>query len=127
MEDQLVTFETAKLAKEKAFDERITNYFQIGVISKGVQEHTLLVPQKITSLFPNEALWARPTQSLLQRWLRDVHNIYITVQPVIFTGDREPSYFAPVLNNTTINTRWKFDSWEKALEEGLMESLKLIK
>ena len=76
MQETLVTFETAKLAKEKNFnipcDARWWMEFgswreskQGAVKCKNSEEYSI----------------SRPTQSLLQKWLREVHNIHLMVEP----------------------------------------------
>jgi hypothetical protein len=69
--EEIVTYEVAKLAKEKGFNEKCNFYYQKGVIStdgcfnrynKGV-----------------EYICSAPTQSLLQRWLREEKGVTICV------------------------------------------------
>jgi hypothetical protein len=71
-----------------------------------------------------------PTQSLLQKWLREVHNIYVsTRESLAITGELE---YVCTVNGKYINHGIKykpinrFDTWEEALEIGLQEALKLI-
>lgn len=69
---------------------------------------------------------AAPTQSLLQKWLRDEHNIIVETQfDSVSFGYR---IFNPNLVSNHFSD-WKFDRWnfEQALEEGLKEALNLIK
>lgn len=67
--DEIVTYEVAKVAKEMGFNEKCNFYYQKGVIStdgcfnrynKGV-----------------EYICSAPTQSLLQRWLREEKGIIV--------------------------------------------------
>lgn len=69
--DEICTYEVAELAKEKGFNEKCNFYYQKGVIStdgcfnrynKGV-----------------EYICSAPTQSLLQRWLREEKGYAISV------------------------------------------------
>jgi len=99
MTDTLITPETARIAKEKGFNNWETDL--------------------------NEEFFGRPTQSLLAKWLRD-RGIHVWVYPhlgteVWYTGAiwGVGSQAARELNN--------FDSsYEEALEKGLQEGLKLI-
>lgn len=59
-----------------------------------------------------------PTQSLLAKWLRKVHNIH--VYPVYI--DKGYEYYI----NTTQSDGW-YETYELALEAGLQEALKQIK
>ena len=81
MEEQLVNFETAKLAKEKGFN--IKTYK--GYLSETIVEYFDTYPSdsiRLSEKYSNSALkndWlcTAPTQSLLQKWLREKHNIEI--------------------------------------------------
>lgn len=123
MEEDLITFETAKLAKEKGFTLREVgshtyNYFGddgiLGCISWG----HLNLDQP-----------AQVPQSLLQKWLREKHEI--NVVPAFSKFSRTYGYKIYFIENggtEEINGQYsKFISHEKALEKGLQESLKLIK
>lgn len=61
MEEQLISFATSKLAKEKGFNE----YHKQNSCKKGIEKVHLTY------------------QSLLQKWLRDKHNIHIYIKPYI--------------------------------------------
>lgn len=72
MQEELITFETAKLAKEKGF----IKYTNFRYMSKDV-EGCLVNIGDLTTLAGADI--SAPTQSLLQRWLREVHNIDVKV------------------------------------------------
>jgi len=118
MIEQLISFETAKLAKEKGVS--IYGYLQdvwLGNKYKGKKEIMVF------GLGNSSVL---PTQSLLQKWLREVHNIDIDLQ-------KHSSGYIAVLRvhytisgNKIIKTSL-FNTYEEALEKGLVEGLKLIK
>jgi hypothetical protein len=113
MKDQLISFETAKLAKEKGFNEAVYGRYMFN-------------PNEIESYDKmhrnswDENYLAAPTQSLLQGWLRDVCGIVVTIQ---FTSFGQ--YWFNIDNKK--KTGDKFDTYEQALEKGLQEALKLIK
>lgn len=73
IQEQYVSFETAKVLKEKGFDE----WCQMGYNGEGKllpfinMENSRLLPE-----YPCKA--SAPTQSLVMRWLREVHNIDVT-------------------------------------------------
>jgi len=117
---QLITFETAKLAKEKGFD-LISN-------NPAVTAHN--VGKRVTLTGHN-----LPPQSVLSRWLREKHNIH--VNPISNFTARFGDYNLEIvsINKGVVNSiifrekgRLKsfFDSHEEALEKGLQEALKLI-
>jgi len=114
MQEELIQFETAKLAKEKGFDVQYPNgrYFN----------GRLITGENIMGI-------AAPTQSLLQKWLRDEHKIDIGVNI-----DINNLYEVSVLYKDDCNYYGDmqmddqgFKTYEEGLELGLQEALKLIK
>ena len=74
----------------------------------------------------------RPTQSLLQKWLREVHKLHVNIimyeywyPEVEIINDRAESYPHP--NYEYPNGKVDYETYEEALEIGLQEALKLIK
>lgn len=129
MKEQLINFETAKLYKEKKFRESCSNTYENKVL---IYLNTEDYPESHNDYY-NE--YSAPTQSLLQKWLREVHNIHFHIYHgnnrkwCIDIYDISPSiqedYCAGLLNqpNEFIN----YKTYEEALEKGLQEALKLIK
>ena len=101
MKDEIITLETAKLAKKKGFNIPVSDYIN---------------PDSI------EENYSAPTQSLLQRWLRETHNTHITIR--CKRTDLSLDGFWYVINSLESKM---FNTYEQALEEGLYEALKLIK
>jgi hypothetical protein len=116
MQEELITFETAKLAKEKGFSIPGENIYE---------NEELLCEVEFKNWNNGTLCLSAPTQSLLQRWLREVHKINIVIQ--YWTG---PKPHKPVLHyRTTVNENFfgeHYVTYEEALEEALFESLKLI-
>ena len=114
MIEQLVEFETAKLAKERGFNEECWDYYDNGGVSR----------PNITKVSNKMKLISAPTQSLLQKWLREVHNIKLTVmfRENSITGTESWDWLIK-----GIDVFYKrFKTYEEALEKGLIEALKLI-
>ena len=153
MEDTLISFETAKLAKEKEFLE-ISNY-PLWFNSNGVEASDFedLWNVKKSEYFKHECI-LRPTQSLLQKWLREVHNIHIEVLPryqpkklnteeVLYSWAISCKPFDKYDGHNDVLNHWigihngapyiedifyhVVKTHEEALEFGLQEALKLIK
>ena len=112
MREQLITFETSKLAKEKGFED-ITDCTPFECVD--------------TLKYPKGEVFVKPTQSLLQKWLREEHDLDVNVMCL-----RYKRYFYKIfkhdvmliqLNDVVIS----YPTYEEALEEGLQEALKLIK
>lgn len=133
MEDQLVKFETAIFAKEKGFNIP-TLYFYLD----GSLRYNHSIKLRNSNTLPGTIDVSAPTQSLLQKWLRDVHNIdiQITLVKAGYNEYKVEIYKRP--ENTNEYTYFfikeedcvyikYFHTYEEALEEGLQEALKLIK
>jgi hypothetical protein len=117
MEEQLISFETAKLAKEKGFNiECETQFHDKGIFQLATSENT----------------FERPTQSLLQRWLREVHKIQINVFSEWCKNKNKVTFsnYITSLEGIMIGLHHvmsEFDTYEEALEKGLLKALELIK
>ncbi len=123
MSDTLVSFETAKLAKEKGFPDILgLTYSQDGRL----EGHRSIN-------------YPAPTQSLLQKWLREKHDTHIEISLVDNSRTYHWEYTVVTSNDRDFNDEYCFDSaknhynneefktFEEALEKGLQEALKLIK
>ena len=115
MQEQLITFETAKLAKEKGFVITQIRWFNKQGIAQGFNTG------------PLDDVFYRPSQSLLQKWLREVHGIHVWLIP----AEVDKTYRAYVghgikLDLLECSYTQSFFTYEDALEEGLQEALKLI-
>jgi len=122
MNEQLIEFETAKLAKEKGFNIPCDGRWWIEPASSWKFSKQGAVKCNNSS---DDSI-ARPTQSLLQKWLREVHNIDVYVQPVRFTGYIEIGYYTYSVMGEIPVKNYRYNSWEEALEVGLLEGLRLI-
>ena len=101
IKESYVSFDTAKLLKEAGFEA----------------ECGFIVDDDGRKLY-------RPTQALAARWLREAHNIDVMVD--VYNRDY---YVCNVYKNKhlMIIRNIVTSSFEKALEEGLREAIKLIK
>jgi len=113
MEEQLINFGTAKLAKEKGFNILTDMFFTI----KG-DKYLIRYLDKVAS--PTGI--ACPSQSLLQKWLREVHKIHMYIELTI-KGFGIDMFSEP---KGRCNIRKYYKTYEEALEESLQEALKLI-
>lgn len=137
MKEQIISFELAKLAKDKGFDVE-SLYFYTKPNSKmyAIDEEIRAYEIKNTArklyecgkhaALNRESVLLAPTQGLLQKWLREKHSIDVIVDKV----DSTPSsgyYFNIYREN--IEDEYgiiKFNTYEDALEKGLEEALKLM-
>ena len=128
MQEQRISFETAKLAKEKGF---ILNYPTACYTDDGqlwVSEN--LLSERITGKPKPLLIFNAPTQSLLQKWLREKHNIHIEIDLDIddrFYILKPYKYVVDIYQDVDHKfIKELIDSYEEALEIGLQEAFKLI-
>ena len=123
MKEQLISFKTAKLAKEKGFDVSVDRYYDfigdtcsnMGMINFNVSK---------------SELYSAPTQSLLQKWLRENHTIHCVSIPT-YQYENKPSWFYYVQNlesGCAIITQGSnpMDDYYNALELGLQKTLEYL-
>jgi len=131
MKEEIVLFETAKLAREKGFiDKDVDSFynddgtFELNPIDYKDKKEVL---SKEFSL--RYDIYLAPTQSLLQKWLRDKHGVHIT--PIYWDLDYKVySYLIDTTfskYNIDVDDNTEYTTYEEALEIGLQEALKLIK
>ncbi len=128
MKDELISYEVAKLAKEKGFNE-LCGYCYI--------EGERLIIHVTQNERTRVDCYTASTQSLLQRWLREVHKISTECYYLNLPNNEE-------LDDTSIK-KWAisihdifpyttefyegfetYNSYEEATEIALLEALKLI-
>lgn len=134
MEEQLISFETAKLAKEKGFKIPTEVMYKGNEKSYGHNNEWGIDEKRLDGEFPytNQQWYSIPTQSVLQKWLREVHNIHFEIKPIFDVKDNLKPYHISVIKNPSgkdfeYKIVGSLDTYEEALEIGLQEALKLIK
>ena len=127
MTEELVTLETAKLLREKGFNEPC-------MIAINIEDGRQYGTRRTNSELPIKVC-SYPTQSVAQKWLREIRGVYVYVEPVI--GKRWKLSFCD-FNVPTEESDWMeneinkgngykvYVTYEEALEAGLQEALKLI-
>lgn len=166
MKEQRIEFKTAVVAKRKGFPQDLFNtgwYNELGVANGRTDINKK--GQCFVEAYPNvKCNYGQPpraykrefilesytsvTQSLLQRWLRDMGGIEVAVIPAYsslelpglgYALDEKHSFgtdntlnFLCIVNNQKIREDGiddyycYHDTWEEALEKGLYEALKLL-
>lgn len=145
MKEQLIEFSTAKLAKEKGFDVKCGKWYvetlkhELDIPRSGLVKFPAHKP-RVLHHEPKED-WhiihcSAPTQSLLQKWLKEVHQLFVEVniemivrgQEIfcvsIFSNDERKISDFGIIRMLKITS---YKTYEEALEIGLQEALKLIK
>ena len=135
---ELVSIETATLAREKGFDWEVSYLHQLpdsmnhdGARYKLLHRSGRLETNQISTMglgyHPNhyDGYVSLPSQSLLQKWLRDVHMIFVNPNYDHIRNDGS-SYVKYGVMTKSSNSKEGFDTYEQALEAGLLKALKLI-
>ena len=124
MTETLITFETAKLVKQKGFNEPCDSWFFEN--ADGLHNNA---SEWVNSMLAIDN-YSAPTQSLLQKWLREKHTI------IVLVGLKESSlslytptieYIASKTTSLIAHFPTHFKTYEEALEFGLLKGLKRIK
>jgi hypothetical protein len=139
MEEQLITLETAKIAKEKGFklNHGCDSYYVVledSYLEDHYKHEDVLLYSKGQIKLSSKSLYNTmcenvgdaPSQSILQKWLRDEHNIDIEISVHLRNGGRRyrSDIFIYGFHDKEMEEQ---ETYEDALEEGLQEALKLIK
>lgn len=144
MQDELITLETSILAKEKGFNEWCGTQYSKYIKdckpykSGDIERHNNSMRNSCCFSSDSHINYACPTQSLLQRWLFEIHNIYTTSLPHrnIEDGHIKLTFYSVLIKDLGQNifceadslgaSVEEFESPEQALEAGLQQALKLI-
>lgn len=133
IEEQFVSFETAKLLKEAGFDvPTSTHYSNSGEVwqSSAPEDYNDDKSCKACS---------RPTQALAAKWLCEVYGLHVMITPYYDCSvdadgeivDKRMYWGYMILYAATGNLAEdndeRFDNYEQALEAGLRKVIKLIK
>jgi len=156
MTEQLITFETARLAKRVGFSTKVQKYYTVirgntpnktlgGIYNLGevcssprigyiTDKYNYNSIEDYNYEGSDQEYVSAPTQSLLQKWLRETHNIHIKIeisnigryyfQIYQFEPKNKSNVLFFISQNVGLS---KYDVYEEALEIGLQEALKLIK
>lgn len=126
MKEQKISFETAELAYSKDFHEFGVDFDYLSQFKNTSKIDTFL-----------------PTQSLLQRWLRDTHQLFINIDSTLLIDGTSINHswdicygkqyvkrmeYTPATKEDgfTLTDKGNYNSYEKALEIGLQNALNII-
>lgn len=103
--EQYVTYETAKMLKEAGFDIACRNWY---------------ADDNLDSI-------NAPTQQLAARWLREYYSIHVSIEPyanmwhwILWKTN------GTFVSNSSKAVKKEFESYEKGMEAGLQEALRII-
>ena len=128
---RIVSFKVAELAKQLGFDLRCSYYYDLTKFGETPVEWVgKLNANELTTTSDEGKIIScnfttAPTQSELQTWLRNEHNLNISIQLGYGIPDSWWSYFIQSIEDDSvlIDTDKEFTSYEDALEEGLLHCL----
>ena len=116
LKEKLISFETAKLAKEKGF--------HISSRGEGMGKRVFINGELVNTIFSSKDHIHAPTHSLLQKWLREVHNIHITITSI--SQESWQYHIQKPGDKLGDNYNEDFENFEEALEVGLYQALLLL-
>lgn len=116
------SFRTAKLLKEKRFNEECVYFYDYYA-----ESDDCVVCSNGKSINCNEfpTYYSMPTHQMAMAWLREVHNIYINIQPDFPSNKDYKMYWcwsASILHKNCINMRANhcyLDTYEEATEAAI--------
>jgi hypothetical protein len=114
IKEDYVSFEVAKLLKEKGFDEPCRSLY----------EEKILCVNTVCDYFNSElsSYVCAPTHQMAMKWLREVHNIFIQIELYNKNGD----YCFEVFKNThrmIVEKNEVYNTYEEACEAALKHCL----
>ena len=120
--DEICTYEVGKLAKDKGFPQHIGDdaYIVENEYDDEYEVGCCCPIQFIPDYLPTITA---PTQSLLQRWLREEKNIDIAIVPLYTGGYSYIVYNIHCRDNRVVNTNAGYATYELALEDALKYAL----
>lgn len=128
MEEQYISFKTAKLAKKRGFDltQRISN---IALLYDKSGKHCCYTNYGFMYSGLSEGYISAPTQAFLTKWLREVHNIQVYVNSQTKNGGGKYRDYVAHVNGREINDARdeEYQTYEQAMEAGLQVALSEIK
>ena len=124
--ETLITFKTAKLAKDKKFNVECFNYYQDSHRAGVKNINSPLTNSLIDELHEEDKyciiFYTAPSQSNLANWLREEHNIDVLINKAI-SG---VYYYIIWQGSKKLKPVGRFYKYEDCFEEGLFEALNLI-
>ena len=131
--EEICTYEVSQLAKEKGFNVQTFDWYDYtGNYHKGFIPHEL-------HECPRYKEYYAPTQSLLQRWLREVHNLHIDVGVWEDCDEDADGLCCGTYSYWSFNIQscftgdliyeefeHRYDTYEQAVEDALKYTLKFL-
>lgn len=130
--DQIVTLETAKLARKVGYDGKFLYQYINGEDSPTPNmmfndEYGIDVDDlDLDADQPECCDIPAPTQTALSKWLREKHDMYVSVEIMAFKKGWSVDVISISREVVCAKARC-FDTYEEALEGGLKQACKIVK
>ena len=125
--EDYVSFEVAKLLKEKGFNEPcFSQYTKTGSI------WNCQAPENFNE---SEGCYSRPSLYEAQKWLRHQHNLYVNAIPLEIPRSKSENFTFTIDkldSNDEWDWRWEpepynfYATYEEAFSEGILEALRQV-
>lgn len=124
-QEDYISYETAKLLKEKGFTLPVKNYYSL---------YTEDVKHNLQRKYGAKKNWnsfafavSRPSQSLVMKWLREVHHLHISIEMGFDVDNHQYYFFVPSICKFSSKTgeyqtpfdEREFDSYKEACEAAI--------
>ena len=102
--EDYVSFEIAKLLKEKGFNERLLTFYITDEAKKeGYFQLMAFTDDKIDNSH-SDYCYLAPTHQMAMKWLRKIHNIFIIIEPHMYDYINEK-------NSSYVTSLWQGDNY----------------
>jgi hypothetical protein len=127
MYEELISLKTAKLAKEKEFNIPVLDCINENEEIGDKEDFVLFNYNQFLSVkWSTQNLYSCPSQGLLQRWLREKHELFVFVNYRSFGVEECNGWYYHIGKSPDHYSSDQFKTYEEAMEEGLIEGLKQI-
>lgn len=142
MNEKLVSYKTAKLAKELGFDWKVLDHWTFSIendtpyFNKGIEIYGEYINHNEPDIYDENQYFSAPTQAHLQKWLRDTFNCHVRIVEEFYViginFNVQVLFYDPTCGNSDLLTNKttglygdnaEFPTYEKALEFGLRLAL----
>lgn len=122
--EDYVSFETAKLLKEKGFDQNCATYYLDGQVWR--HYHGEVIPK-------GKQIYAAPTQAIAMKWLREVHELSLRPRYDEVEDEKERLWyvwFFDILSmnpyKTLVEPEQGYSTYEQACEAAIKYCLEYL-
>lgn len=133
--EEICTYEVCKLAKEKGFNCKVYNYYQATKhyceTLRGIELHSVCRRMETDNCYSrynkgSEDIVSAPTQSLLQRWLRENKRVVFGISPMQEMDCDYLGWCATIykVDENGYGLSWKEELYRNTYELALEDALK---